>query len=145
MITLMSTIRYSRRYLPVEAHYQCGDKLNYSDRCSHLDHTVTPSLHVIAASQLLVMTIMPALAGPLTSVGTSSTGDHWPVWRPGAVTPPPDTRMLPPVAAFSRSRQFLLDLSWSYLSCIKSIKWILSRIVFLLVLFECESSSYSVS
>ena len=46
-----------------------GTKLNYSDRCSHLDHTVTPSLHVIAASQLLVMTIMPAPAGTTDQCG----------------------------------------------------------------------------
>ena len=69
MITLMSIIIYSSGYLPVEAHYQCGDKLNYSDRCSHLDPTVTPRLHVIADSQLLVMTIMSAPAGTTGQCG----------------------------------------------------------------------------
>ena len=69
MITLMSIIIYSSGYLPVEAHYQCGDKLNYSDRCSHLDPSVTPSLHEIADSQLLVMTIMPAPAGTTGQCG----------------------------------------------------------------------------
>ena len=73
MNTSMSIIIPVDIYL-LKAHYQCGDKLNYSDRCSHLDHTVTPSLHVIAASQLLVMTIMPAPAGT-----TDQCGDqlHW--------------------------------------------------------------------
>ena len=125
MITLMSIIIYSSGYLPVEAHYQCGDKLNYSDRCSHLDPTVTPSLHVIADSQLLVMTIMPAPAGT-----TGQCGDQ--VRSP---LHPPDTCMLPPVAPFSRSRQFLLDISY--------IKYQKHQVNF--VSYRLSSGSYLIS